>query len=274
MFVILNIVETGKRKIKRGKTISSVKDVMTTGGERFYIVDVCDSEKGVNWDEVSYFIGKHSKKVLIDRHYNFPEFTPLDRFDPINFKNIILFNTLEMILREMYLSGMRIRCVINDSLALYPSYLSKIVRFSAQTTVVTKNDFRYFSEVRCLYSRYGAGITVTEHMPVIDKNTIILDVTGDYENKGNGYLFSAEKCIRPLSVEGFNHLKSLCPAYIEPIDFLGAVYEMNHDKSLKQAFCSGFMYNGEKRSVSDIITDLKGKLNLSFDSNKSIIFYV
>ena len=274
MFVVLNIVETGKRKIRRGKTISSVKDVMTTGGERFYIVDVCDSEKGVNWNEVSYFIGKHSKKVLIDRHYDFPEFTPLGRFNPVSFKNIILFNTLEIILREMYLSGMRVRCILNDSLALYPSYLSKIVRFSAQTTVVTKNDFRYFSEIRCLYSEYGAGINVTDHMPETDKNSIILDVTGDCENYGNGYLFSAEKGIIPLSVEGFNHLKSLCPAYIEPIDFLGAVYEMNREKSLEQAFCSSFLYNGEKRSVSDIITDLKEKLNLSFDSNKSIIFYV
>ena len=74
MFVIINIVETGKKKIKRGKTVSSVRDFHMSGGERFYIVDVCDSEKGVNWDDVSYFIGKHGKRVLMDENFSFSEF--------------------------------------------------------------------------------------------------------------------------------------------------------------------------------------------------------
>lgn len=274
MFVILNIVESGKRKVKRGKTVNNVRDVRTSSGERFYIVDVCDSEKGVNWDEVSYFIGKHSKKVLMDKQFSFPEFSPLMRFDPIHFKNVLLFNTLEMILREMYLSGIRIRCVINDPLALYPQYLSKIVRFAAQTTVVTENNFRYFSETSDIYTKYGAGITVTDTIPMTDEKTFILDTAGDFENKNKGYLFSAKKTIRPLRVDGFNHLKSLCPAYIEPIDFLGAVYEMNHDKSLIDACCSSFMYKNEKHTVSEMIADIKRNISSIYDNNKSIIFYV
>lgn len=274
MFVILNIVESGKRKIKRGKTVNNVRDVLTSGGERFYVVDVCDSEKGVNWDEVSYFIGKHSKNVLMDRRFDFPEFTPLTRFEPLHFKNILLFNTLEIILREMYLSGIRIRSIINDPLALYPSQLSKIVRFSAQTTVITKNDFRYFSEIQNIYSEYGAGITVTDINPDADEKTIIIDTSGSFYYKGAGYLFSAEKGIIPLYVDGFNHLKSLCPAYIDQLDFLGAVFEMNRDKSLESAFCRTLLYNNEKRTVSDVITDIEGKIDEALRSDKNIIFYV
>lgn len=274
MFVILNIVESGKRKVKRGKTVNNVRDVQTSCGERFYIVDVCDSEKGVNWDEVSYFIGKHSKKVLMDRHFAFPEFSPLTRFEPIHFKNVLLFNTLEMILREMYLSGIRIRCVINDPYALYASHLSKIVRFAAQTTVVTENNFRYFSEISDMYTKYGAGITVTDSIPISDEKTFILDTAGSFENKNKGYLFSAKKTIYPLSVDGFNHLKSLCPAYIEPVDFLGAVYEMNRDKSLADASCACFMYKNEKCTVSEMIADIKSNMASVSECSKSIIFYV
>lgn len=274
MFVILNIVESGKRKIKRGKTVSQVREVSTTGGERFYIVDVCDSGKGVNWDEVSYFIGKHSKKVLLDRQFCFPEFTPLVRFEAVHFKNLLLFNTLELILREMYLSGMKIRCIINDPGALYSSCLSKIVRFASHTTVVTDCDYRYFSEVQGLYNEYGAGVTVCEKTPLPDARTFIIDTSCSFENDGAGYLFSVEKGITPLTVEGFNHLKVLCPSYIDSIDFLGAVHEMNRDNSLAQALCADFLFYGERKSVSEVMSELKKQLSVSFDSNKSIIFCV
>lgn len=274
MFVILNIVESGKRKIKRGKTVDNVRDVQTSCGERFYIVDVCDSEKGVNWDEVSYFIGKHSKKVLMDKQFGFPEFTSLARFDAIHFKNILLFNTLEMILKEMYLSGIRVRCIINDKSARYSSQLQKVVRFSSQTTVVTDNSFRYFSDISNIYEKYGAGVTVTESMPDADEKTFIIDTSGEMKNVYKGYLFSAKKAIHPLNVEGYNHLKVLCPAYIEHIDFLGAVYEMNRDKSLEEACCADFMYNNEKKTVFEMISHIKGNISSVYDNNKSIIFYL
>ena len=274
MFVILNIVESGKRKIKRGKTVSQVREVSTTGGERFYVVDVCDSEKGVNWDEVSYFIGKHSKKVLLDRQFCFPEFTPLVRFEAVDFKNLLLFNTLELILREMYLSGIKTKCVVNDPGALYSSCLSKIVRFASHTTVVTDCDYRYFSEVQGLFNEYGAGVTVSEKAPIPDAQTFIIDTAGSFENNGKGYLFSVTEGITPLTVEGFNHLKVLCPAYINCIDFLGAVYEMNRDDSRASAFCADFLFYGERKTVSEVMIDIKKQLNASFNSDKSIIFCV
>ena len=274
MFVILNIVETGKRKIKRGKTVNHVREVSTTGGERFYIVDVCDSEKGVNWDEVSYFIGKHSKKVLLDSQFCFPEFTPLVRFEALHFKNLMLFNTLELILREMYLSGIKTKCIVNDPDAQYSSCLSKIVRFASHTTVVTNYDYRYFSEVQGLYNEYGAGVTVCEKAPLPDAQTFIIDTSGSFENDGKGYLFSVSEGITPLTVEGFNHLKVLCPAYIDSIDFLGAVYEMNRDNSLASAFCSDFLFYGERKSVPEVMLELKKQLNASYKSDKSIIFCV
>ena len=274
MFVILNIVESGKRKIKRGKTVNEVREVSTPGGERFYVVDVCDSEKGVNWDEVSYFIGKHSNKVLLDRQFCFPEFTPLTRFEPLHFKNVLLFNTLELILREMYLSGIKVKCIVNDPLALYSSCLSKTVRFASQTTVVTKYDYRYFSEIRGLYAEYGAGVTVSEKSPSPDARTFILDTSCSLKNEGAGYLFSVTKGIKPLTVEGFSHLKVLCPSYIDEIDFLGAVYEMNRENSLSDAICGDFLCDGERKTVSELMTELKKQLSVSFVSNKSIIFCV
>lgn len=274
MFVILNIVASGKRKIKRGKTVNEVHEISTSGGERFYVVDVCDSSKGVNWDEVSHFIGKHSKKVLLDRQFCFPELTSLTRFEPLNFKNVLLFNTVEMILREMYLSGIKIKCIVNDPTAIYSSCLSKIVRFASQTTVVTKCDYRYFSEIRGLYAEYGAGVTVSDKASVPDSRTFIIDTSCSFENNASGYLFSVSNGITPLTVDGFNHLKVLCPEYIDSLDFLGAVYEMNRDNSLADAFCSEFLCNDERKTVSELMTEMKKRLNVSFDSNKSIIFYV
>ena len=64
MFVILNVVSSGKKKTKKGKAVRKVSEFRTNGGERFYIVDVNDSANGVDWDEVAAFIGKHSSRVL------------------------------------------------------------------------------------------------------------------------------------------------------------------------------------------------------------------
>lgn len=274
MFVIINIVETGKKKIKRGKTVNNVRDVHMSGGERFYIVDVCDSEKGVNWDEVSYFVGKHSKRVLTDKQICFSEFSAMERFNAVRFKNILLFNTLEMILRELYLSGMRIRCVVNDPQALYVQNLPKIVRFAARTTVVTENNFRYFAEISDIYAKFGAGITVADVMPETDEKTLILDTSGDVATEISGYLFSAQKAIRPVCVDGFSHLKSLCPSYIDHIDFLGAMYEMNNEKSLSGACCSQFSDGCGRYTVQEMIASLKRDISAVYDNNKSIIFYV
>lgn len=273
MFVILNIAQSGKRKIRRGKTVKNVRDVFTGSGERFYIVDVYDSEKGVNWDEVSYFIGKHSKNVLMTRSFDFPEFSPVKRFEPKRFVNVLLLNTVEIILREMYLSGVRVRCIVNDSDGSCASGLSKIARFSAQTTVITKNEFRYFAEIKNIYSQFGAGITVTEKTVQADEKTFIIDLSGDFEYTGTGYLFSADRQIIPFAVDGFQYLKSLCPQEINQIDFLGAVYEFNHDKSLEDAFCRSFLYNDEKRTVTDLICEIEENLS-GCERNKNIIFYV
>lgn len=272
MFVIINIVETGKKKIKRGKTVSSVRDFHMSGGERFYIVDVCDSEKGVNWDDVSYFIGKHRKKVLMDENFSFSEFSNLERFNAKKFRNLLLFNTLEMVLREMYLSGIRIRCVINDPKGLYDRNLSKIARFSAQTTVVTENNIRYFSEICDMYAKYGAGITVTDVMPQTDEKTFIIDTTGELDCCDKGYLFSPMKGIRPLDADGFSHIKAMCPSYIDTTSFLGAVYELNKDKSLESACCSLLFFKNKKCSVSEMTDEIKSEVNAYYDNNKSIIF--
>lgn len=274
MFVIINIVETGKKKIKKGKTVSSVRDFHMSGGERFYIVDVCDSEKGVNWDDVSYFIGKHGKRVLMDEKFSFSEFSALERFNAKKFRNLLLFNTLEIVLREMYLSGIRIRCVINDPRGLYVHNLSKIARFSAQTTVVTENNIRYFSEICDMYAKFGAGITVTDVIPEADEKTFVIDTTGELDFCGKGYLFSPVKGIRPLNADGFSHIKALCPSYIDTIDFLGAVYELNKDESLDCACCSSLFFKNRKCSVSEMTDEIKCDVSAFFDNNKSIIFYL
>jgi len=49
---------------------------------------------------------------------------------------------------------------------------------------------------------------------------------------------------------------------------------MNRDNSLSDAFCADFLYDGERKTVSELMTGLKKQLSVSFDSNKSIIFCV
>ena len=275
MFVVLNTKESGKRKIRRGKTVDKVYEYPTGGGERFYIVDVLDSETGVNWDEVAYFTGKHGKSVLLDRNIAFPDYCLLERFEPLDFKNLLLFNTLSTVFKQLYLYGYRMNCYIHDPKGLYAAFLPKTVRYASETVVITKSSFRYFSEASSVYADFGASVTITDKAEITDKAAIIIDTDGSFEETSAGIRFSVDGSgMTPAEVDGFDHLKSLCPPYIDTLDFLGAVYQRNREKSLENAVCRSFRSNDETLSVSDILQMITNIKNQNINSAKSVIFYV
>ncbi len=275
MFVVLNVTESGKRKIRRGKTVERVHEYPIGSADRFYVVDVLDSGTGVNWDEVSYFIGRHSKNVLIDRNFSFPDYSLLKRFEPVEFKNLLLFNTLSMVFKQMYLYGHRITCYIYDPDGKYSFLLPKTVRYASETIAITKSAFKYFSVSSALYAEFGASVTVTDKADIIDNSAVIIDTSGDFEYKNKGVLFSVcENGITPNSVDSFESIKKLCPDYINTLDFLGAVYSRSREKSLNDAVCRSFGFKNKSLFVSDVIkmlTELKSKAE---ENSKSIIFYV
>lgn len=275
MFVVLNVKSSGKRKIRRGETVDKVHERQTGRGERFYIVDVLDSERGVNWDEVSYFIGKHSKHVLLSRDLLFPDYSLLKRFEPADLKNVLLFNTLGNIFKQMYMYGYRITCYVYDPKGKYASLLPKTVRYASETIAVTNSAFRYFSVSSAVYSDFGASVTVTDKAEITDKAAVIIDTVGDFDYKGTGMLFSVgDNGITPECVDGFDNFKKLCPDYIDMLDFLGAVYTRNREKSLASAVCRTFSRNDESLSVNDIIKELSELKNKHLENSKSAVFYV
>ena len=274
MIVVLNLVESGKKKVRKGQTVRKVTEHQTGGGERFYIVDVSDSETGVNWDEVAAFIGRHSARVITDRTLYLPDDSILKRFTNEKFINILLFNTMSMIFKELYMSGFRTKCYINDRDGKYSYLLPCIAGYSGETVVVTRNDYRYFPQIQSVYGEFGAGVTVTAGRCEPEMHSFIIDADGTYPYNGKGILFSAHSGISPCRVEGFDDIRKMCPAFIDDNDFLGAMYEMNREKRLSHAFCATMCSDAEEKTVHEIIQELKIRISASPDRRKSIIFYV
>lgn len=237
------------------------------------MADVYDSEKGVDWNEVARFLGRHASHILVNKNIILPENTNIGRFEPVAFKNLLIFNTLELLLKQMYLAGCRTACYINDPKGEYYSFLDKIARYSARTTVITSNRFRYMSQAAQIYSEYGAGVSVTDKAEIQSSDAIIIDTAGTFFGS-KGVVFSAfGNGITPKYTEGFNNLKSLCPSYIEPVDFLGAVYELNRDKNLNTALCRTFSYEGNDIRALELLEMLVPKNNQS-QKEPSIIFSI
>lgn len=274
MFVILNVVSSGKKKTKKGKAVRKVSEFRTNGGERFYIVDVNDSANGVDWDEVAAFIGKHSSRVLAGENISFGDDCCVKKFTGEKFFNMLIFNTLSIIIKELYLSGIRTKCYINDRKGNYAFLLPLIARYSAETVVITKNEYRYFSQVQSLYNDIGAGVVITDSIKEPEDYSIIIDTDNTFDYKGKGFLFSFCKGFMPAETEGFDDIKSLCPSYINRNVFLAAVNEFNFEKRLSRAYCSSFLRNGEKIFVPELIEDMKSEISSFCDRRKSIIFYV
>lgn len=274
MFVIVNVKASGKRKIRKGRTVEKVSEYFTSGGERFYVAEVLDSENGVNWDEVARFLGRHSFNILLNKNIILPENCTVGRFEPTEFKNLLIFNTLELLLKQMYLAGCRTACYINDPRGEYSQQLSKVAAYSAQTTVITSNRFRYLSQAAQVYNTFGAGVAIADRVEVNDNTAVIIDTAGTFFGR-TGVVFSAfDNGITPKYTDGFNDLKAICPSFIEPVDFLGAVYELNRDKRLKNAVCRTFSDKGNDVRALELLERLVPKKTSLSKPEKSIIFSV
>ncbi len=274
LFVVVNVKDSGKRKVKRGRTVEKVNEYFTGGGERFYIADVLDSEKGVNWDEVARFLGRHSSHILINKKISLPENSAVSRFEPVKFKNVLIFNTLELLLKQMYLAGCRTVCYINDPKGDYALQLPKIAAYSAQTTVITDNRFRYLSQIAQVYDKFGAGVVLSDKADIKNSNAVVIDTAGTVFG-GAGVIFSPfDNGITPKYIDSFNDIKSLCPPFLESIDFLGAVYELNREKRLNSAICRTFSHCGNDIRVLDLLERLIPRKTVKNPDEKSIIFTV
>lgn len=256
MFVVVNVKESGKRRIRKGRTVDKVREIRTSGSERFYIADVLDSSDGVNWNEVAAFLGRHSRNVLTGKNILLPESCPVRRYDAAKYKNILLFNTAEMILKQAFLAGCRTECVIYDRDGKYSFLLHKAVRFACHTTVVTDKEYLYFSAAASLYKNIGASVTVTDKSEKTSSDTLVVDTDGVRDIKSEFLLSVNNNGAVPKYTEGLNDLKCLCPEYIDTIDFLGAVYEYNGDKRPENAVVRVFSKDGENITTARLIEKL------------------
>lgn len=272
MFVILKIIRIDKRRIKKGRTINSVRIVNTGKGQCFYEIEVLSGEEGIAWSEVVNLIGRHSRNVLVPEGYILPADAPVKRFCSNEFRNILLFNTINHVFRELFYLGGRAVCVVNDPDGAYAQYLCRIVKYIPRITVVTENEFRYFPHIRNIYSDYGAGITLCDSIEKTDGNAVILDTAGTVSSCGRT-VFSPVNGFSPGRPDGFDEILGFCPDYINQTDFLAAVYRFNRMTELDGALCRTFLSAGRSFTLFETARHI---LNLSenADVNKSIIFYV
>lgn len=273
MFVVLKIHRADKRTVKRGRTVHDVRLINTGAGQCFYEVTVLAGERGVNWEEVASITGNHGRHLLLPDDEILPEGCPVGRFDSSEFRNILIFNTAELILKELFFMGERMRCVVNDPDGLYSGYIRKVVRFAAHTTVITDNELRYFSAVRDIYADMGAGVTLTDNVKELHPEVLYIDTAGTLTGDGLK-IFSPFSGIYPYKADCRGGIDRCCPSYINSIDFLGAMLRLNKKSVLSQTVCRSFMLEGKPFTPYELARLIKEGENADIAHSKSIIFYV
>ncbi len=274
MFVILNAVKSERRKIKSSKVILGVKEYFLDSRNKFFVVDVAQTENGVNWRDVKKFLGTHSDKVLFGKNINPPSDGSLKNIDTSEFFNVVLFNTASLLIKNMYLCGLRAKCYVNDPKGNYASLLKYIVKYSAQTVVATENEYKYYPFIRSVYADYGAAVTVSAGVAIPHGNAVVVDTAGGFCS-GSALNFSLHGGISPSEIDGLDKLKQLCPPVVDENSFLAAVYSYsNSEFDLSSAFCSHVNMGGTKISFNELAYIAKQKISAMTNSKKSIIFYV
>lgn len=236
MFVVLNIKpyskKTSKRKAKRiNRSLPIICN--TEKGLPFYLVNVCEEKRGINWISVAKRCGRYTSRIVAPRSVGIPDLCRLHRFIPSSFISRLVFNTSVQLLEKSYLSPAEFVLTVTDRNAHLPSELCRLLKFSSQIRVITAHPEKYASACAKAYEEYGASVIIRSFYEETEKPDIIVNCDGTYTPlmSKSALITSKHGSLGALRIEcsGIEltpYHKNLLPPDIEPIDFAGALSEL------------------------------------------------
>lgn len=235
MFVVLDIKPYSKKAKRKGKKINHSPPLVchTTKGLPFYLVNVCEEKRGINWSNVAKRSGRYTSRIVAPRNINIPDLCGLQRFIPSPFISRLVFNTSVQLLEKAKLSPSEFALTVTDRNAHIPSELGRLLKYSSQIRVITSHPEKYAAACAKAYDEYGASVIIRSFYEATEKPDIIVncDSSGTPLMSKAALITSKHGSLGALRIEcsGLELTpchKNLLPEGVEATDFAGALSEL------------------------------------------------
>lgn len=250
MFVVLKIKAPEKGFLKRRKQKKAMNNAVlrscpTEKGLPFYILDVLDGKRGINWKLVADKCGRYSSRIIAPRSLPLPDHTRLKRFIPISMNSVLVFNTALKIIEKSKLSPDEICITLTDRNAVHPRDVCKILPYASTVRVVTSHPERYAAACSEAFEEHGASLIIRSAYEPISKPDIVICCDGAVAStmKDAAIFTSKRKNGGKLVFSGSgvylapNHAEVISPE-TDSVDFAGALTELCGSREYKNAVFS------------------------------------
>lgn len=238
MFVVLKTVKPEKGIIKRHKQLKKLKNTApfackTDKGLPFYILEISDGKKGIDWNTASRKCGRFASRIIASHSVSLPDNSGLKRFIPISMNAILVFNTALKIIGTSGLPADKFAITVTDRNAVTPSTLCRLLPFCSTIRVITSHPERFAVTAIDAYENHGASLIIRSKYEPSDKPEIIICCDGAImSSMENAAIFTSKNTsvgkLRFVGkrIELSDYHKSIIPDDIETVDFAGALTEL------------------------------------------------
>lgn len=202
-------------------------------GLPFYVLDILESKKGIDWESVSSECGRYASRVIAPRDVILPDENGLKRFVPVSMNSLLIFNTAAEIIRKASLPPDSFSISLTDRNALHPSRVCELLPLASCVRVITAYPERYAAACAHALEEFGATLIIRPAYEETSKPDIVIcsdgAVTAAMRNSavfafrrktGGRIIFSGSE------TELLQKHTEILPENIDSVDFAGAVTEL------------------------------------------------
>lgn len=251
MFCFLKIVErenTLKEKLI-GRFIKDkyeLKTIPVFKGAPFYKLCVTVGKRGVDWQEVSRFVGKCANRLLVSDSVIIDKTWGVGKYNNPALYSKLIQNTFVTIIKQQK-KRFETLCYI-DERGIAPDNLFKLVPYFTHIVVVTDNKRKY--EKVCAKILDDTGLCVTMQNKIVD-SAVKIDADRNVMtiiDKSNVYNFSNGEEFKVPDV-----YEKLYDDSVDRLLFYSALYEFCGVFELADTSFDAITINGEKKGMNGLI---------------------
>ncbi len=228
------------------KDTYELKTIPVFKGAPFYKLEITVGKRGVDWQQVTYFIGKCANRLLLDESINIDDVKDIGRY-----KNKVLYekmikNTFARILKQQNKTFDSL-CII-DKRGLSSDFVLDLVPCFEKITVTTDAKQKY--EKICDYVLENTGLCVLLQSEM-ENSTVKIDTERNImtiNKENNIYNISDGEDFKVPEI-----YENLYDNSIDKLLFYSALYEFCGVFELAESSFETIVINGEKKGINGLI---------------------
>ncbi len=256
-----------KNPIKHFLLSKFSKSIFTEEKEKDHIqfryINIMKKNQKIPWNKVNKLLQNSKSDILCADNISLPDELEEKKYEPILFKKILCQNAAIETLKKANISDTSLKVSLLDFDGSCYEFLKRLVPFSNQIRVITKNVAVYTSQAELLMEQFGVSILISDSLSWISPCNVIIA-----PNKITTHLPITSKCVvftgskNSVPVKGIvcnsysldtpDEYIDLIPNQIDNKSFLGLIMEKYNIEHLKFSIPNLCLSDGVAYTIDNI----------------------